>query len=75
VGFETIREAVEERLEEHRAAVETFTVDAEALQYRQSLTISDEDFEFLAKVADTTGVEDEDDDLEGRDELLPLEVE
>ena len=75
VGFETIREAVEERLEEHRAAVETFTVDAEALQYRQSLTISDEDFEFLAKVADATGVEDEDDDLEGRDELLPLEVE
>jgi hypothetical protein len=75
VDLETIKAAVDERLEEHRAAVETFTVEAEALQYRQSLTISEEDFEFLAKVAEATGVEDEDDDLEGRDELLPPDVE
>lgn len=73
VDLETIKAAVEERLEEHRAAVETFTVDAEALQYRQSLTISDEDFEFLAKVAEATGIEDEDDDLEGADDLLPTD--
>ena len=74
VDLGTIKAAVDERLEEHRAAVETFTVDAEALQYRQSLTISEEDFEFLAKVAEATGVEDEDDDLDGADEVLPTDA-
>lgn len=69
VDLETIKAAVEERLEEHIAAVESFTVDAEAFQYRQSLTISEEDFEFLAKVAESSGIEDEDDDLEGMDEM------
>ncbi len=73
VDLETIKAAVEERLEKHRAAVETFTVDAEASQYRQSLTISDDDFEFLAKVAEATGIEDEDDDVEGADDLLPTD--
>ncbi len=68
VDFETIRTAVEKRLVEHRAAVETFSPEAEALQYRESLNISDEDFEYLAKVAEAAGAEDEDDDLDGIDE-------
>jgi hypothetical protein len=74
VDLETIKAAVKERLEEHRAAVEIFTVDAEASQYRQSLTISDDDFDFLAKVAEATGIEDEDDDLEGADDVLPTDA-
>jgi hypothetical protein len=70
VELETIRAVVED----HHGIVE-YVADAEALQYRQSLTISDEDFEYLAKVEEAIGVEDEDDDLEGRDELLPVDVE
>lgn len=72
VDLETIRTVVEE----HHGVVE-YVADAEALQYRQSLTISDEDAEYLAKVEEAINVEDEDedDDLEGRDELLPLDVE
>ena len=63
VDLETIREVVEE----HHGVVE-YVADAEALQYRESLNISDEDFEFLAKVADSMGIEDEDDNLDGLDE-------
>ena len=72
VDLETIRTVVEK----HHGVVE-YVADAEALQYRQSLTISDEDAEYLARVEEAINVEDEneDDDLEGRDELLPLDVE
>jgi DNA-directed RNA polymerase subunit RPC12/RpoP len=63
VDLETIRTVVEE----HHGVVE-YVADAEALQYRESLNISEEDFEYLAKVADAAGVEDEDDDLDGADE-------
>lgn len=69
VDLETIRAIVEE----NHGVVE-YVADAEALQYRQSLTISDEDFEFLAKVAEATGIEDEDDDLEGADDVLPIDA-
>jgi len=70
VDLATIRKVVEE----NHGVVE-YVADAEALQYRESLNISDEDFEFLAKVAEAEGLEDEDDDLDGRDELLPVGVE
>jgi hypothetical protein len=72
VGLDTIRAVVEE----HHGVVE-YVADAEALQYRESLKISPEDPEFLAKVGEAIAVEDEneDDDLEGRDELLPLDAE
>jgi hypothetical protein len=63
VDLETIRQVVEENY----GTVE-YVADAEALEYRESLTISDEDFEYLARVAEATGVEDEDDDLDGADE-------
>ena len=68
VDLETIRETVEVRLAQHRAVVETYSLDAVALQYRESLKISEEDFDFLAKVAEAQGLEDEDDDLDGMDE-------
>jgi hypothetical protein len=72
VDLETIRSVVEE----HHGVVQ-YVVDAEALQYRESLSISPEDFDYLAKVSEVVGIEDddEDDDLEGRDELLPLDNE
>lgn len=69
VDFATIQQAVESRLVEHHAVVETFSLEAGASQYRDSLNISDEDFEFLAKVAEASGIEDEDDDLDGIDEV------
>lgn len=64
VDLETIRKVVEE----HHGVVE-YVADAEAMQYRESLNISDEDFEFLARVAESSGIEDEDDDLDGMDEV------
>ena len=63
VDLETIRAVVEK----NHGVVE-YIADAEALQYRESLNISDEEFDFLAKVAEASGVEDEDDDLDGMDE-------
>lgn len=60
VDLETIRNTVEELLEEHGAVIEMFSPDAEALQYRESLDISDEDFEFLSKVTEAFGIADED---------------
>lgn len=63
VDLETIRAVVEKNY-----GVVEYVADAEALQYRESLNISDEDFDFLAKVAEASGVEDEDDDLDGMDE-------
>jgi hypothetical protein len=72
VDLETIRAVVEE----HHGVVE-YVADAEALQYRESLKISPDDVEYEAKIEEALSVEDEneDDDLEGRDELLPLNVE
>lgn len=64
VDLETIRAIVEE----HHGVVE-YVADAEALQYRESLNISDEDFEYLANVAETTGITDEDDELEDFEEV------
>jgi hypothetical protein len=70
VDLETIRQVVEA----NHGVVE-YTVDAEALAYRESQRISDE--ELLSRVAEISAIEDEneDDDLEGRDELLPVDVE
>ena len=63
VDLETIREVVEQ----HHGVVE-YVADAEALQYHESLDITEQDFEYLSQVALAAGVEDEDDDLDGADE-------
>ncbi len=63
IDLDSIRAVVEE---DH--GVVEYVAHAEALQYRDSLSITDEDFEFLARVAELSGVEDEDDDLDGIDE-------
>ncbi len=64
VDIETIRAIVEE----HHGVVE-YVADAEALQYRESLDISDEDFEYLVNVAETTGITDEDDEMEDSEDV------
>ena len=51
-----------------------YVADAEALQYHESLSISEEDFEFLAKVAEASGIKDGDDDLDGVDGVLPNDI-
>jgi len=68
VDIETIRRVIEA----NHGVVE-YTVDPEALAYRESLRISDE--ELLLRVAEVSSIEDadEDDDMEGRDELLPVD--
>jgi hypothetical protein len=58
VDLETIRQAVED----HHGVVE-YVADAEALEYRESLRISDEDFDYLAQAAEASGVDDDDEEL------------
>ena len=55
-------------MKEHHGVVE-YVADAEALQYRESLDISDEDFEYLVNVAETTGITDEDDEMEDSEDV------
>ena len=64
--FRTDIEAIHELVKAHHGEVE-YLADPEALQYRQSLTMSDEDLEFIEHVYD----EVEDDNVAG-DEDAPL---
>lgn len=66
VDLETIRALVEE----HHGKVEYwYQGSEEESEYQQSLKISDADFAYLASVSEAEGLEDEDDDLDGADEL------
>lgn len=57
IDIDTIREVVERQ----HGTVE-FEADAEALEYRSSLEISDEDFAFLENIADEQGIDFESDE-------------
>ncbi|ODA28467.1 GIY-YIG nuclease family protein [Planctopirus hydrillae] len=65
VDLQTIRDLVEQ----HHGRVE-YTLDAEAMQYYQSLETSDSDLDFFAEVAEDEGLEDDDDDADGLDEVI-----
>ena len=39
-----------------------YVVDPEALEYRESLTMTDEQFEMVANISHEVGMDDEDDD-------------
>lgn len=56
--FQTDIASIVEVVREHHGEVD-YIADAEALQYRQSLTMSDEDQEFIEHVFEELGVEDE----------------
>ena len=64
--FRTDVEAIYQIVEQHHGAVE-YVADAEALQYRQSLTMSDDDEEFIERVydeADNDGAAADEDPVE-----------
>ncbi|MBL8815276.1 MAG: GIY-YIG nuclease family protein [Planctomyces sp.] len=62
VDIETIHKLVKR----HHGVVE-YKVDPEALEFRQTQNISDDDFAFLEKANLAAGMDDEDDDLDGTD--------
>ncbi|MCA9033270.1 MAG: GIY-YIG nuclease family protein, partial [Planctomycetaceae bacterium] len=59
VDLDTIITAVEA----NHGVVE-YVADAEALQYRQGLEMSEDDFEFLTHAADETGIDEESDEVD-----------
>lgn len=63
--FKTDINSIIAAVKEHHGEVD-YIADAEALQYRQSLTMSDEDQEFIEHVFDNLGI---DDDLESSDDV------
>ena len=69
VDLDTIRQLVED----HHGIVE-YTADAEAISYRNSLEVSDA--ELMTKITEAAAVEaeDEDDDLDGADEVFSNDV-
>lgn len=56
--FKTDIDSIVATVKEHHGEVD-YIADAEALQYRQSLTMSDEDQEFIEHVFEELGIEDE----------------
>jgi len=67
VDLETIRTVVEE----HHGEVQYWNEGSiEESEYEQSLRISDADFAYLASISEAEGLEDEDDDLDGADEVM-----
>ncbi len=58
--FKTDLESIRHIVEQHHDGEVLYTIDPEALEYRQSLTISDEDSEYIERVydeADESGVD------------------
>ncbi len=71
VDLETIRRLVEK----HHGKIEyEYQGSGEESEYQQSLKISDADFAYLTRVADEQPTEDDDDDMDGLDELVSDEA-
>lgn len=65
--FRTDIETIHSLVTKHHGIVE-YKSDPEALEYRQTLNISDEDFDFLQKANLAADMDEEDDDLDGADD-------
>jgi T5orf172 domain len=71
--FRSDIETIVNLVKEHHGEVE-YIADAEALQYRQSLSMSDEDAEFVEQVFDTVDEDGEDGEDISSPVKLPVEI-